>query len=70
MRRFAFLFTICLVFLNLSAQSLFQDAEKATAGESQQPALKLNGFARGVVFGGGKSMNWQPLLLKLLCNRS
>jgi hypothetical protein len=54
MRRFAFLFTICLVFLNLSAQSLFQDAEKATAGESQQPALKLNGFARGVVFGGGE----------------
>lgn len=55
MRRFTFLVTVCLSFLSLSAQSLFQDAGKeAATGEPQQSALKLNGFARGVVFGGGE----------------
>ncbi|MDD4489289.1 MAG: hypothetical protein PHD30_02155, partial [Paludibacter sp.] len=55
MRRFAFLITICLFLGDLSAQSLLQDAgREVAADEPQQPALQLNGFARGVVFGGGK----------------
>ena len=55
MRRFAFLITICLFLGDLSAQSLLQDAGREVAvDEPQQPALQLNGFARGVVFGGGK----------------
>ncbi len=55
MRRFACLCTICVVFMSLPAQSLFQDAGKETASdEPQQHALQLKGYARGVIFGEGE----------------
>lgn len=55
MKRFACFFTICIVVLSLSAQSLFQDEVQATdADEPRQQAVQLKGYARSVVFGGGE----------------
>jgi hypothetical protein len=55
MRRILLFLVTCLVFLYLPAQSLFQDAGKdIEVSENQQPVLQLNGYVRGVVFGGGE----------------
>ena len=54
MKNLFFLFLI-LINLPLSAQSLFENAVKGTAKQSQfmeDKTYELNGFMRGVFFGG------------------